>query len=118
MSINEKCVRITQETVVGDPGKTNVGWEPGTTLNVVRGRPEFDSKGTTKHDLTRMEKILVSTPLSCQLYGRTGIFELERTFSEGDYEALPVDGLELMKMVTDKCSKVTIFFTHTLGTEL
>ena len=34
--VNEKCAVITQENVVGDPGKLNSGWESGTMLNVIR----------------------------------------------------------------------------------
>ena len=97
--VNEKAYRITDPRIVADPGPTNSGWEEGCMLNVVRGRPEFDSRGVTKQALTRLERELVSRPSAATLHGRTGIFELERRQSKGDYTDLPVDGRQLLQLV-------------------
>ena len=97
--VTQKWKAITDSNVVGDPGALNSGWEPGTMLSVVRGRPEFDSKAITKHALQRMERVLASFPFSCQLHGRSGMFELPVTRSIGDFDKVPVDALSMMNMV-------------------
>jgi WD40 repeat protein len=99
---NEKVKMIK----IADPGKFNSKWEKGTMLNVIKGRPEFDSKGTTKQDITRMERILVSRPFCCQLHGRSGMFELakiEKYTTKGGIEyEIPADGGKVMELVDNK----------------